>query len=405
MVLVFLLLLLFGGFVIYLHGFVGALLLGLLFTAPLYGLVDFFLWLGLKRLHARRPSNEPNATLKPSISILVCARNEEKNLPQCLDALLAQDYEGDWEIWVANDRSTDSTSAILKSYSSQYPSRVHFIEIAQLPEVGLSPKKFAIQCLVEKSQADLLLLTDADCTMGPKWASSMANSFGSHKEWVSGYSFFPSQGIHKSLLNGLQALDFQSHRTVDAAGVALGFPITACGQNLAYRRSLFMELGGFTGVDKILSGDDDLLMHKLARHRPHAIHYNTDPDSFVCSQGATTWKGAWEQRKRWASKTVHYPPATFLFLLLVFLWFVLLFVGPWIGLTYYLHSHDLTLLGFIILAFLWKMAWDYFVMRAGASLFHSKHTLKWFLPMSFLQIPMIVGAVFWGIAGRFRWKA
>jgi len=394
-----------GGFVWYLHGLVGAFVLGILFTAPLYGIVDLFLWLGLQRLRKNPSRRESFLTPPPSLSILVCARNEEEQLPLCLEALLAQDYEGQWEILVANDRSTDSTLAILDSYCQKFPSRIRSCHINQLPEEGISPKKNAIRCLVEMSQADLLLLTDADCTMGPKWATSMTRSFGSNKDWVSGYSYFPSQGEHNSLLNGLQALDFQSHRTVDAAGVALGFPITACGQNLAYRRSLFIELGGFAGVDKILSGDDDLLMHKLAHVRPQAIHYNVDPDSFVRSLGATTWKGAWEQRKRWASKTVHYPPATFLFLLLIFLWFVLLFIGPWIGLAYSLHTHDLILLGFSVLAFLWKMAWDYLVMRAGASLFHSKYTLKWFLPMSFLQIPMIVGAVFWGTAGRFRWKS
>lgn len=377
------------------------LLILLALLAGLYAFLDLALFIGLFRIRKNArfelPADQPN------LAILVCARNEEANLRACLNSLVNQNYRGSLSIWVANDRSTDATAAILAEYQSKYPQLVHSLFISEVPQ-GLSPKKYAIGKLVEQVQAEILLFTDADCVVPTTWASTMMSSFTPSIEFVSGYSYFPASGKYFGPLNGIQALDFLSHRTIDCAGIGLGAPITACGQNLAYRRSTFLELEGFRGVAHVTSGDDDLFMHKLAAKRPDAISYCTGFGSFVASKGASTWRQAWEQRKRWASKTTHYTPQTVALLGSVFLFYVLILIGLAVGFLVWGLQGNHGILQIFALAWAWKSFWDGLVMIKGMSLFRARHLGLWFLPTALLHIPVIVGAVIAGLRGKFTWK-
>ena len=254
------------------------------------------------------------------------------------------------------------------------------------------------------AEGEFWLLTDADCVVPSTWVSGMVQNFTAGVDWVSGYSFFPSDAGHGRMLDGVQALDFLSHRTVDAAGIGLGIPITACGQNLGYRASIFAELGGFAGVDQVVSGDDDLLMHKLAAKRPRAIRYATDLGTFVQSEGARSWKQAWEQRKRWASKTVHYNVQTILLLGSVFGFYCLILCGLLLSLPWWAITGSAHLLLVFGAAWLWKTFWDGLVMAQGMHTFRCQHLWLWFVPTSVLHIPGIVGAVLVGTLGKFTWK-
>lgn len=375
-------------------GFLGGL-------ALLYALLDLALIWGIVR--SRKRCRFELIPGQPSLAILVCARNEQANICACLDSILAQYYHGSWEIWIADDRSTDQTPQILSDYQLQHPGRIHILRMDSVPP-GLSPKKHAITKLVEQASAEILLFTDADCVVPATWASTMVSSFQPEIDFVSGYSYFPATGEHFGLLNGVQALDFLSHRTIDCAGIGLGIPITACGQNLAYRRSVFLELHGFSGVEHVTSGDDDLLMHKLAAVRPSAITYCSGLGSFVASKGAATWAQAWEQRKRWASKTTHYAPSAVVLLSAVFLFYAAILLGLVGGALWGSLTNSWLVLHWFAVAWLWKTAWDGAVMAQGMLHFHAKHLFLWFIPTAILHIPMIVGAVCAGLRGKFTWK-
>ena len=105
-----------------------------------YALLDLALLTGLRRL---RRQDAPSTQALPAASILVCARNEEQGIEACIRSLLAQAYQGDWEIWVADDRSTDATPRILARLQLEHPDRIHIHTITDLLP-GLSPKKSAI---------------------------------------------------------------------------------------------------------------------------------------------------------------------------------------------------------------------------------------------------------------------
>ncbi len=74
------------------------------------------------------------------------------------------------------------------------------------------------------------------------------------------------------------------------------------GANLAYEKQAFEEVGGFTGIDMIASGDDMLLMYKIYHAYPGSVHYLKSPDAIVRTLPVDTVKGFMNQRIRWSSK-------------------------------------------------------------------------------------------------------
>src|SRR5919109_743192 len=60
----------------------------------------------------------PPPSESPLISVCIPARNEERNIRRCVEAMLAQDYPN-LEVIVLDDRSTDATPEILRQLSAQ----------------------------------------------------------------------------------------------------------------------------------------------------------------------------------------------------------------------------------------------------------------------------------------------
>ncbi|MEO0158840.1 MAG: glycosyltransferase, partial [candidate division WOR-3 bacterium] len=100
----------------------------------------------------------------PRVSILVPARNEERNISQCVHSLLAQDYP-DYEVIVLDDESTDGTWDILQSLS-RGDKRLKIIKGEQLPE-GWIGKHWACHQLAKAAEGELILFTDADTRHHP----------------------------------------------------------------------------------------------------------------------------------------------------------------------------------------------------------------------------------------------
>src|SRR5213595_199051 len=69
----------------------------------------------------KRKKDFPFASL-PRVSVLVCARNEEKNIDSCLRAFQKLDYPAELlEILIVDDRSTDNISALLRACEQKLP--------------------------------------------------------------------------------------------------------------------------------------------------------------------------------------------------------------------------------------------------------------------------------------------
>ena len=100
-----------------------------------------------------------NQPVNNQLSVLIPARNEEENLPVLLNSLLQSDYP-DFEIWVCDDHSTDSTARVLKEWSEK-DKRIHYFKGKDLP-AGWAGKNFACHQLAQKASGDYFLFLDAD---------------------------------------------------------------------------------------------------------------------------------------------------------------------------------------------------------------------------------------------------
>ncbi len=97
-------------------------------------------------------------------------------------------------------------------------------------------------------------------------------------------------------------LDAVSLDALAAAGSGHGLALTCTGRNLAYRRTAFGEIGGFENIAHYVSGDDDLLMHKIASMDKWKIVFALTPKAVVPSPPPDGFEGFIRQRLRYASK-------------------------------------------------------------------------------------------------------
>ncbi|MBN2381090.1 glycosyltransferase [candidate division WOR-3 bacterium] len=122
----------------------------------------------------RKLGDYPPASRLPRVSILVPARNEEKNIEPCVRLLLAQDYP-DFEVLVLDDESSDRTWKILK-YLAKKDNRLKIVKGSPLPE-GWIGKHWACHQLVGKASGDLILFTDADTRHRPETLNDAVAAF------------------------------------------------------------------------------------------------------------------------------------------------------------------------------------------------------------------------------------
>ncbi len=362
-------------------------------TAVFYAAFEVRLFRALGKVRLGNSIRSP----LPSVSILVSARNEEEGIRRTLDSQMAQRYKGRWDIWIADDRSTDRTPQILAEYAERFPDRIHVLTISELSP-GESAKKNAIAKLVEASSGEILLLTDADCVVLPTWIRSMVREFEPGIDFVAGHSYIELPADRQNWLLNMQAVETMAYRIAGTGALAMGMPITSTGNNLAYRRSFFESVHGFEGVSKIQSGDDDLLLQKLVREAPWKARYSVDPDAFVTTRGKETLPELWEQRKRWASKTTYYAKKTVALLVVIFLFFCTLSLG------YVLSFFSSKILLATVFGFFVKLVGDTFVELRGLRIFRQRSLFKWFLPVEIVHAPFTVFAVLFGVAGHFKWK-
>ena len=369
------------------------LVIGLL---AVFGL--FYIVLEARFFHALGTVRVGNSDVEPApkVSILISARNESTGIRATLDSVLAQDYRGNWDVWVADDRSDDNTPKILAEYAAKNP-RLHVLTIKEIPE-GVSPKKHALSLLIEACEGEILCLTDADCLVKPTWVTGIVAEFEPGIELVAGHSYIPTIPGKSSMLICMQAIETLIYRVAGTAGLAMRLPLTSTGNNLAYRKSFFKSVHGFDNVIKIQSGDDDLLMQKLAADRPWAMRYCIAESTFVTTNGKETLKELWEQRKRWASKTIYYTPKIVFVLSMVFLFLTMQCVAAAFA------PFSFNVLIATIIAFVAKCIGDLVLILRGLRIFRQEHLLKWCIPVEFIHAPFTVLAVLFGLFGRFKWK-
>ncbi len=332
---------------------------------------------GLSRLSPGRSKE------KPAVAVIIAARNEEEEIGGCLESVCAQDYPGEQlQVIVVDDGSTDSTSEIVREFSLR-DDRVRLIRIEN-PPAGIAPKKHAVSRGIEESDSEIILLTDADSRAGSSWIETLMAHFTPEVGMVLGFTHYrPEEGIDPFFL-GLQTMDFLSLDFVSAGAVGAGQAFVSNANNLAFRRTLFSEVGGYGSAGRFISGDDDLLLQKVAGETEWGIRFAVEQGSFVSTRPTRSVGEFFRQRMRWASKSTAYNRPVLLFTISTFLFFLglpILLLSSLLGPLSI--AYPLTIRGLKALS-------DYLVMRRGFKVFGQQWRLGHFVITELLHIPYIL---------------
>jgi glycosyltransferase involved in cell wall biosynthesis len=163
------------------------------------------------------------------ISIVVPALNEEKYLPDCLTSLKNQQWNGQYEIIVVDNGSTDRTPQV----AAQFGARVIFCS-----KRGVA---FARQAGAEAASSEIVAQVDADTQYPPGWLAALdayfsanpeASALGGRYVYTNPAWWAPLERAYRRSLNWVSSL-------------FLRWPPSISGANFAYRISAFRKAGGY----------------------------------------------------------------------------------------------------------------------------------------------------------------
>jgi cellulose synthase/poly-beta-1,6-N-acetylglucosamine synthase-like glycosyltransferase len=237
---------------------------------------------------------QPTSSAQPFVSVLVAARNEAAHLPRLLQALTTQAYPH-YEIIVVDDRSTDATPHVVAAWQ-QRDRRVVSVRVEHDPGLR-SPKIAALQHGIAHARGQLLLFTDADCTMPPTWIARMAAYFAPGVGAVIGYAELSTP--NNSAVERIQAFDYFANMTLARGATKLGRPLGAGGANIAYRRTTYDEAGGFAALPPTVIADDMALVQQIADRTSCRIAFCDEPGAAVRSPAVPTPREAINRQLRW----------------------------------------------------------------------------------------------------------
>lgn len=357
--------------------------------ATLYGVFVFILTLALWIYRS------PRSQKQYFVSVLIPARNEERHIGDCLEALAKQDYNQDYfEVIVINDRSTDQTSVIARSFTPRIKS-LNVIEITETP-ADMAPKKYALNEGIKAAKGQIILCSDADCYAEVSWIRTMTECFAPKVGMVIGYSPIEPKNPW-SVFHHFVALDSLALASAAAASCVWNKPVTATGRSLAYRKEAFNEVGGFSKIAHFISGDDDLLLG-LFKKTKWKMAYNIRRDSLVLTQPPATFKQFVNQKIRQASKGRHYSWNMVAALVAYYIFNLMLMTYA----PFYLFDGQSNFWKWY--PWIAKFSSDFILLFVGAVRFRKLFFLIMYPLLAFLH-PLYI-AVFgaWGQFGKFEWK-
>jgi len=245
-----------------------------------------------------RYRNQKLPEVLPSVSVVVCARNEERSIRRCLDSLVKLDYPRDkMEILLVDDESEDSTRSILNDYADRYA----FIKVlsAESEPDDLSAKQRPLNLGIRQSSGEIVLITDADCTVQPGWIKGHIAAYEKNVGIVGGITKISRQ--NKGLFARIQVSELVAKFAVAMGSSGIGLPITIMGNNFSIRRSIYQSLGGFSKIESNIV-EDMALMNAIVRNTEYRMSWAGNDGSVVETESENTLQSLVNQRLRWISE-------------------------------------------------------------------------------------------------------
>lgn len=271
-----------------------------IFFSVLTLLYCFLLLTLIKGWRTIQNNNQP-LSYPPKLSVIIPIRNERRHILNLLNDLEKQTYpRQSFEVIVIDDQSEDGGFELIREHERLYGFSLRLFRLEGDASPTLSTKKKAITLGVNNATGDFILTTDGDCRVQPRWLEIMAGAVvGQNLNFGAGMVTFTSE---KTLFERLQTLEFASLTGVGAASLRLGFPNMCNAANMIFRKSVFLKAGGYSGMEHIISGDDEFLLQKFHDHDRRKVGFIKNNKATVYTTPQESLAAFYSQRKRWASK-------------------------------------------------------------------------------------------------------
>ena len=328
----------------------------------------------------------------PKLSVIIALRNEESQVLRLITELKKQLYPTDkYQVIIINDHSEDSTLELLNKEVKCWRN----LKLLSMNE-GEYGKKKAIVKGIKSASGEIIISTDADCSFNANWLKKMVSYFYNEKiKLLSGPVGFHQK---RGLFHSLQTLEFFSLIGSGAGAIGIGRSIFCNGANMAYRKDVFMEVNDFAN-DKVVSGDDVFLLHRVKQKYPNGIAFAKDEDAIVLTNPETSFKSLLNQRKRWTAKSCSFNDwhtlYTSLLVLFTNLLTIVLFVFSFVHLHYLNYFLSFMFVKFLV---------DLILLTPVLGFFKRKDLIKWILPFEMFYSLCIVLIVILSFTNPFEWK-
>ena len=312
----------------------------------------------------------------PTATVIVAARNEADNIQRCMNSLDKLVYpEGKLEIILVDDKSTDETGKIIDEFIA---GKDRFQKIVTKKEIGkLIGKINALANAIDMANGEIILTTDADCEVHPKWAYTIASYYQKDVAIVNG---FTTQLAYDNF-SGMQSLDFIYLLFVASGTINIGMPITCIGNNMSYRKKAYDEVGGYEKLPFSVTEDFSLLnaIYKLKKYK---LIYPIDKEALITSMPCKSIRSLYKQKKRWSVGGLGVPVTGYM----VMAWGFLTNLG--VLLTPFFFSTTWLYLVFF------KVITDFFVLYSVHNNLDIKKNLKYFFAYQVYFILYVIATPF-----------
>lgn len=292
---------------------------------------------------------------RPFVSILVPARDEEKNIAKCVSSLLKQEYP-QYELLVLDDHSKDQTLEILKSIKEKEKKREFHILKGKPLRDGWYGKHWACHQLAQKARGEILLFVDADTEHQPLMLQrSVALLLDSDLDLLSAIIYQRMETWGERITVPYPVWSIFSLLPI-WIGVVFKIPAfsAANGQFMMFKKKSYHEIGGHESVKNNAVDDVALGRLVLKRKMNWRIHEGVE---YVSCRMYHSFQDAYQgfTKNYFALFNYKILPAMFVWLwMFIILWLpISVILAQWIGLHFIEANTNLSLISLGIHTMLW----------------------------------------------------
>lgn len=328
------------------------------------------------------------------VTVIIPFRNESEHILDSLKSLQSQNYpKNKFEVIYINDCSEDDS--LEKICSADKPENIRVLSFNNRNS-NFSHKKQAVQFGIEQAKGEIIVTTDCDCYHGTQWLRTLLSYYDKNTAFISGPVIFENDN---SSFQQMQSLEFAGLILVGAGLIGIRKPVICNAANLTFRKNVFDKVNGYHDNIHLSSGDDEFLMRKISSQTGYEIKFAFNAEARTFTFANENIEQFYQQRKRWASKSLFYNKTLIISLAVIFLFF--LSVPVQLVLGFFLSAGFL--LTFMI-SFFCKMLMEFLVLIKGSGITLSEVNKTNFLLAELLHIPYIIIVVISGLFGNFKWK-